>query len=179
MFTSVSQARCEMPQCLHWRILHGHVVVTCACKLFLVIVSSQLAFVQETTLRGHDSRWALKDKWSGMANARPWLYYLRCTNHNYSEKWIMLPTTFVNYSTLSNTKLKKLVGKMQIHRSYSRCFLPFSLPHFSPFPLPLLHLPRRLQRDIRRESWLYINCSKLNQGNPTMVSSQMHWKHFF
>lgn len=111
MFTSVLQAGCEMPQWLHWRILHGHVVVTCACKLFLAIVSSQFAFVQETTLRGHDARWALKDRWSSMANAHPWLYYLRFTNHlttvnseQCSQEHCKLQLRFTNHLTTANSE---------------------------------------------------------------------------
>ena len=40
------------------RIFHGHVVVTCFCRLFLVIVSEQFLFVQATILNEHDVKWS-------------------------------------------------------------------------------------------------------------------------
>ena len=54
--TFVLYALCNALQYVHRRILHSHMVVTCSCISPLVSFTGQFSFVQETTLKGQDSK---------------------------------------------------------------------------------------------------------------------------
>ena len=61
--TSVLQAGwVENRQYWQLTILHGHDMVTCSCKVFLVSFTSQFLLVQETDLKRHDAKWSFREQ---------------------------------------------------------------------------------------------------------------------
>ena len=61
--TSVLQAGwVENKQYWQLTILHGHDMVTCSCKVFLVNFTSQFLLVQETDLKRHDAKWSFREQ---------------------------------------------------------------------------------------------------------------------
>lgn len=61
--TSVLQAGwVENKQYWQLTILHGHDMVTCSCKVFLLNFSSQFLLVQETDLTRHDTKPSFREQ---------------------------------------------------------------------------------------------------------------------
>lgn len=97
-FTSVLQAGwVENKQYWQLTILHGHDMVTCSCKVFLVSFTSQFLLVQETDLKRHDAKWSFREQEIGKR-------YLVIQKKKSSKLTFSASQKFVSPSLMSSTK---------------------------------------------------------------------------